>query len=66
VLLYTLFSLFLKFWFSYYISRFQLNELEMNRLKEKENGDRKAKALALKSVALAETSEVRSSEDSET
>jgi len=38
----------------------------MNRLKEKENGDRKAKALALKSVALAETSEVRSSEDSET
>jgi len=35
----------------------------MNRLKEQENGDRKVKGLALKSIALDEISEVESSED---
>jgi len=41
------------------------HEHEMNRLKEQENGDIKARGLALKSVALDETSKIESSEDNE-
>ena len=41
------------------------HEIEMNRLKEQENVERKARSIALKTVALAEDSEADSSCDSE-
>jgi len=41
------------------------HEIEMNRLKEQENGERKARSIALKTTAVAEDSEADSSCDSE-
>jgi len=41
------------------------HELEMNRFNEKENGEKKARSIALKTAALGEESETVSSEDSE-
>ena len=41
------------------------HEIEMNRLKEQKNGERKARSISLKTTALAEDSEADSSCDSE-
>jgi len=41
------------------------HEIEMNRLKEQENGERKARSIALKTAAVVENSEEDSSCDSE-
>jgi len=40
------------------------HELEMNRFKEKENGERKARGITLKNAILGEESETNSIEDS--
>jgi len=47
------------------LGKLRENELEMNQFKEQENGEKKARSIALKTAALAKETEFDSSCDSE-